>query len=176
MARKKGGFNRRYLKGVINAVDAPGALGSKAVSTTDFPDTVSEKTWISSIVASWSLANMTPAANAGPFLVGVAHTDYSNPEIEEFLESVGSWDEGDLVQSRETSRRLIRQVGTIGMPDDASDIVELNDGKPIRTKCGFYLQSGQTLQLFVYNLGGSSISGTTSPQFHARGHVNLWPK
>ncbi len=176
MANKRGGRRRRrYLRGKINVEEAVGAIGTKAVNLQIFPDVVFEKTWISSISAAWTLSNLTPLGDAGPLLIGIAHSDYSAAEVEEYLENVDSWNEGNKVQ-QEIAKRLIRVIGIFETPDDAPDSVTLNDGVKIHTKCGWSLATGQTLNLFIYNFGGNSISATSSPNIAGRGHANLWPQ
>ncbi len=179
MARKRRAARRkfrRYIRGVVNVEDTLGTLGSKALNLEIFPDSVTERCWLSSIDAAWTLSNFTKVADAGPLLIGVAHSDYSNTEIEAFLESVGTWDQGDLVQSREIGKRFIRQIGIFETPNAVTDSVRLNDGKKIHTKCGWYLNTGQTLNLFTYNLGGVSLSGASAPNVAGRGVAHLWPQ
>ncbi len=52
----------------------------------------------------------------------------------------------------------------------------MNDGKKIHTKCGWYLATGQTLRLWIYNLGAQSLSGTGNNTVHGRGVAHLWPR
>lgn len=167
--------NRRYIRGVVNAEEAFGAMAAKAANSTPFPEAVTEQARISSIVAQYSLENFTPTSGAGPIMVGVMHSDYTTTELEEFIENVSSWEEGNLVQSKEIGRRLIRIVGTFPTPASALVASVLNDGKPIKTKLNWPLSSGQTLRLWVYNLGTASVA-TTTPIAQCRGHCNLWPQ
>lgn len=127
---------------------------------------------MSSIVASWTLSNFTPVVNSGPLAVGYCHSDYSTPELEQYLENVDSWNEGNLVQ-QEIGRRKIRLVGIFEAPTAATESTVLNDGKPIKTKLNWLLSAGQTVNLFTYNLGSGSVS-TTIPKVAVRGHANLW--
>ncbi len=164
---------RKYLKGVINVENDFAGLGAKAVNSTDFPDVVIEKTWCSSIVASWTMANWTPTANAGPILFGVAHSDYTNAEIEEFIENVDSWNEGNLVQ-QEIAKRKIRIIGHFSAPESAAHDSVFEHGRKVRTKIGWMLETATTLQLWMYNTGTNSVA-TTTPTIDGRGHANLWP-
>jgi len=176
MAKRKGkGKFRAYQRGIVNVEQAFGALGPKVLAGQDFPEVVVEKTWCSSIDVAWTLSNVTPVADAGPILVGVAHNDYTNAEVEEFLENVNSWDRSDLVQSREIGKRFVRQIGIFEMPDSVTDSVRLNDGRKIHTKIGWMLQSGQTLKMFSYNLGAVGMSGASAPNVAGRGVAHLWP-
>ncbi len=177
MARKSGKKRPmgRYIRGNVDEEVNLSGLAAKDVVGAVFDETVNERTFCSSIDATYSMANFTPIANAGPVIVGVAHSDYSDAEIEEWIESTGQWNEGDLVASREISRRLIRQVGTFQSPDAATDVVVLNDGKEIHTKLGWILNQGQTLRLWAFNSGAAAIA-TTTPNVGVNGHVNLWPR
>ncbi len=167
---------RRYLKGIVNLEMNFLAIAAKAANIELFGDTVVEKTWVSSLVCDWTLSNMTlPVAGAGPVLVGVAHSDYSVAEIEEFIENLNSWNEGDLVQ-QEIAKRKIRIVGSFDFPDSAQHSTRLANGAKIRTKLGWSLSTGQTIQAWVYNPGTQSFSGSTTAIVGLRGHANLWPQ
>ncbi len=165
----------RYLRGNVDEELALTALAAKDVVGAVFDEVVNERTRVTSIEATWSLANFTPIANAGPVIVGVAHGDYTDAEIEEWIEQSGQWNEGNLVSSREVAKRLIRQIGAFETPDDAADISVLNDGKSIKTKLNWILLQGQTLRIWAFNSGSAAIA-TTVPQVGANGHVNLFPQ
>jgi len=136
-------------------------------------DTLTEKAWLSSVKATWSLQNATPGAGIGPILVGVAHSDYTLTEIEEWIENLQSWEEGDKRQ-QEVARRKIRRVGILGTGANLADMITLNDGKPVHTKCGWQLATGQTVALWYYNAGTAAFA-TTTPTVATEGHANLWP-
>ncbi len=165
---------KRYLRGSMDESMLLGTLAAKDVISQAVGDTVKERTYLSSVVARWSITSFTKSTGDGPILVGVAHSDYSAAEIEEWLENSGSWDEGDLVQ-QEIAKRKIRQVGFFENPIDEADSVVLNYGKAINTKCGWILNTGQTVQIWAYNAGGSPLA-TTDPIVQAFGHGNLWPR
>ncbi len=148
-------------------------MAAKAINSTDMPDVVIEKTWCSSIVAAWTLANWTPTANAGPIMFGVAHSDYTNAEMEEFIENVNSWNEGDLVQ-QEIAKRKIRIIGTFLAPESAAHDEAFERGRKVKTKINWMIETGATLQVWVYNTGTMSVA-TTTPTIDGRGHANLWP-
>ncbi len=178
MARKRKGGRRRmgrYLKGNVDEEVALTVLSSKDVVSSIFDEVVFDRTFVSSIVASYALANWTPIANAGPIIFGVAHSDYNDAEIEEWLELTGQWNEGNLVSSREVGKRLIRQVGSFGSPDAATDVQRFNDGRPMKTKLNWILLEGQTLRLWAYNAGSAAVA-TTAPSLTANGHANLFPR
>ncbi len=178
MAKKRGRRKfGRYLRGNVDEELALTALASKDVVGAVFDEVVNERTYVSSIKASWSMANFTPIANAGPIVFGVSHSDYTDAEIEEWIESTGQWNEGDLVASREIGKRLIRKIGAFQTQPGgaAADTIVINDGRPITTKLGWILLQGQTLRLWAFNSGSAAVA-TTVPTVVANGHVNLWPR
>ncbi len=149
-------------------------LAANTLVGASFDEVVEERTFISSIVATYSLRELTAAAGVGPFLVVIAHGDYTDAEIEAVIETTGSWDEGDLVQQEVASRR-IRKIGIFESPIGSTAFIALNDGKPIRTKLGWILNQGITLKLCAYNMGSAPVA-TTVPIIDMQGHANLWPR
>ncbi len=174
-ARRRRRF-RRYLRGTIDENLSLGTLAGKTVVGDDFDEVVNERTFVSSIDAVWAIAEYTAAAADGPILVGIAHSDYTDAEIEAWIESSQSWNEGDMV-AQEVAKRKIRRVGMFRAPVGATagDIQVLNEGKPIHTKCNWILNQGQTLKQWAYNVGTSALA-TTVPIVSAQGHANLWPR
>ncbi len=175
-ARKGRGRFRRYLRGNVNEELSMATLGARTVVGTTFDSTVNERTFVSSIVARWALRSFTAAVSDGPILCGVAHGDYSDAEIQAWIDNTGSWDEGDKL-AEEVGRRKIRRVGIFPLnPADAGEGAEvLNDGKPIKIKLGWILNQGKTLKIWAYNTGTSALA-TSIPVLKAEGHVNLWPQ
>lgn len=176
--RRKGGRRGmgRYIKGTIQQELDLGTLASRTLVGVANANTVTEKAWVSSMKATWTIDDFTSNAGDGPIAVGVAHSDYSDAEIEAWIENSGGWSEGNLVQDREVGRRLIRQVGVITMPSgSAASSYSLNDGRPVKTKLGWMLITGQTLRFWAYNLGESALD-TTDADLQVFGHANLWPR
>ncbi len=163
----------RYIRGNIAENLALGTLGAN-VLISGVTDTVNERTLISSVVATYSLAGLTPGENIGPVLVGLAHSDYTDAEIEAWVENQTGWDEGDLV-SREIANRKIRRIGLFDEPATANLSVALNEGRTIKTKLNWIVNQGQGLSLWAYNTGTAAIA-TTDPNVHMQGHANLWPR
>ncbi len=164
----------RYIRGSVDEDLPGGTLAGKTVVGAGFDEAVQERTLISSLVATYSMNDYTPIASVGPVMVGVAHGDYSDAEIEEWIETTGSWDEGDLVQ-QEVASRKIRKIGVFEEPAAATQNAVLNDGKPIKTKLNWILNQGITLKLWIYNMGTGAFA-TTDPRIRAEGHANLFPK
>lgn len=164
MARKGRRPYRKYLKGNVNE-DQSVVLASKALGESQFDETVNERTLVSSLVVNCGISGWTYAAGEGPVLLGISHSDYSSAEIEEVIENLGSWNEGDLV-SQEIGRRKVRLLGSL------ADNGQLNDGKPMKVKLNWVLLQGQTLNFWVYNTGSGAIGEGTA---FLDGHANLWP-
>ncbi len=166
---------RKYLKGILNEDVALGTLAGASLLAQISGDVVSESTWLSSVKATWSVSDLNRDAGDDPLLVGVAHSDYTAAEIEGFIENSGSWDEGALIE-QEIAKRKIRIVGTlIGTGNVSLPIGDvLNDGKPIHTKCGWIMTTGNGVDIWVYNQGSGTLN--TGAVVHVNGHVNLWPR
>ncbi len=166
----------RYLRGNIDEQLSLGTLAAQAAVLAAFDETVNERTLVSSLVASWSMNNFTQGDGIGLIYFGVAHSDYTAAEIEEWIETVGSWNEGDVVETREVGKRLIRQIGIFeAVPGGGIGTVALREGAPVKTKLNWILNQGQTIDMWAYNTGGNPV-GTTVPVMRAQGHANLWPR
>ncbi len=165
---------RRYLKGVIQNRFTLGTLAATTLLGDDISDSVTERAWLSSVTATWSMDQFTEGAGDGPILVGIAHSDYTDAEIEAWVEQTSSWEEADQV-AQEVAKRKCRRVGTFGQTGPSLSGTVLNNGRPITTKCGWMLSSGQSIRIWAYNQGSSALA-TTSPAVVTAGHANLWPR
>ncbi len=130
-------------------------LGTQANATViknDNADASDIKTFAISLHGTWTKRNGT--IGEGPLMVGVAHSDYSAAEIEEWIEASNSWDQGDLV-AQEVAKRKIRRVGAF-----SGDTVEetLNDGRVIKTPLKWLLNAGDTISVWVYSRVGSTLT------------------
>ncbi len=135
---------------------------------------MNERTLVSSTIATYPLQNFTAIATAEPITIGVAHSDYSDAEIEEVIENAGSWDPGNKIAQGQ-AKRLVRTIGTFDTPQSVEDFVALNDGRTIKTKLNWMLNTGDGLQYWAYNAGAAAV-GTTVPVIRMQGHANLWLK
>ncbi len=96
------------------------------------------------------------AAGEGPLVFGICHADYSDPEIEEWIESTtGSYNPANL-QEQEVNRRKIRRIGMFPLATGSQD---WNDGRAQRIKLNWQLHSGNSgLQLWAYNTGTGALT------------------
>lgn len=164
---------RPYLKGIISFTMALGTLATKVVLSANVVDVLTEKAYVTSCKATYTLQQFVTGANVGPILCGVAHSDYTATEIEEWIENQGSWEQGDL-RTQEIAKRKIRIIGVFKNPTGTNLTSVLQEGKMITTKLGWQLMTGQTLKFWVRNQGQADLPAG-DPDFQIEGHANLWP-
>ncbi len=106
-----------------------------------------------SIKGLWAIRDLT--VGQGPIMIGVAHSDYSNVEIEEYLENEAQLTRGDMIATREIAKRLVRRIGHFsgGAAEET-----LNDGKPIKTRLNWPMAEGITLKIWAYNQSGAILA------------------
>ncbi len=177
-AKRKGSGRKRsmgaYLKGSIDESIDLGTLAANTLVAGDNSQVTTERTLVSSIKCTWAIDGMV--AGQGPIVFGVAHSDYTDAEIEAVIENTGSWNAGDKVQSREIAKRLVRQIGIIvGVANSGTVDSRWNQGRPMKTKLNWVLNTGQTIQYWAYNASDAALS-TAVPDLLVNGHANLWLK
>ncbi len=166
----------KYIRGNVDEEVVLSTLVARTLISEIFDETVNERTRVSSVEATYSLKDIVAAVDDGLITVGLAHSDYTDAEIEAVIENTGSWNEGDKVQ-QEVAKRLVRVVGTFPITQAATEgaqVYVLNDGKPIKTKLNWIMLQGQSLRLFAYNGGSSALTGSAS--VFSYGHANLFPQ
>ncbi len=146
-----------------------GALASNDLVSTAFATLLDQEVYAISMDVIATKSSLG-ALGEGPLIIGVAHSDYTAAEIEEWLEASASWAKGNKI-AQEQARRKCRQIGIFGSVDE-TDI--LNDGKPLRVKLGFPIESGSGLQLWVFNDSGSTM--TTGTTIELAGKAFLAPR
>ncbi len=172
--RRKGRNMGQYVKGNVDENLAIATLAARTLTSINFDEVMIEKGIITSLVASWSMRDFTAGADDGPILVGLAHGDYTDAEIEAVIENSLSWDVGDKIQ-QEIARRLVRIVGTFRGGPEASAPVVLNEGRLIKTKLNWTFITGATLKVWAYNLGASGLASSV-PDIFVQGHANIFLK
>ncbi len=172
-SQRRANFSK-YISGAIDNRLTMSALAANTLVGANITQVTIDTCRISSIRCTYSLSNFTPAQNIGPITVGVAHSDYTDAEVEGWLESAGSWDRGNTT-AREVRSRMCRILGTFRVEPGSTNatVHVLNHGRPIKTKLNWLLTEGQTVKFWAFN-GGSSAVTTSVPNFEALGDANLW--
>ncbi len=160
----------RLIKGTLEINQTLGTLAA-AVGVLEATDTVSDRSYLLSVEATYALEGLTQAE--GPIKLYWAHSDYTLAEVEAYIESTTAWSDADEI-SKEISRRKIRQVGVFSMPAVTGAVPALNNGLPLKTKIGFVINEGQGLNLVAYNDGGSQL--TTGAVVRVDGHCWIKPQ
>jgi len=106
---------------------------------------------LASVNATWAINGLT--VTEGPILVGIAHGDYTDAEIEEAIEASASILKADKIAA-EQANRLVRIVGVLGLTGNA----EIGDGMVIKTKLNWAIPEGVVLKFFAYNQNASPLS------------------
>ncbi len=162
----------RYVRGNVDEDLPLLTLAAKTLLGVSFDESVREQARITSMIAAWTLTDWTAGAGDGPIIVGVAHSDYTDAEIEAVLEATGSWDIGDKV-AQEVASRLVRIVGTFrSAPAGTFEQVTLNQGRPIKTKLNWKFATGNSLKVFAYNAGIAALA--TGSIVNVNGHANIF--
>ncbi len=157
----------RLLKGNVEEALVLGTLAAATLIGANYDETVNERSIVLSHESTWSCQELT--ADEGPVVVGIAHSDYTDAEIEETIENTGSWNEGNLVD-QEIAKRKIRTVGVFqGKGEDEA----LNDGLPVKTSLKWVLLQGQTLKMWAYNRTSATL--TTGAIVIIQGHCWIKP-
>ncbi len=164
---------RQYLRGSIDHRLDLGTLAANTLVGSLLQDTLDEPAYVSSVKAAYTMDQWTEGTDKGPILCGWAHGDYTDAEIEQFIENSGSWTSGDKVQ-QEIAKRQIKQVGIFQNQTGVNEWSTIRDGATFTTKLGWKLIGGQTLRFWCYNMGLGAVA-TTDPNVRAQGHANLWP-
>ncbi len=118
---------------------------------------VDAPTWLSKVRANWNISDLTQGD--GPIVVGLAHSDYTAAEIEEWYEAQAAWSTNDKIAQEQAGRKC-RQVGTLmnqGTSSASQGDAVLNDGKPVTTKCGWRMNDGEGLVFWAYNDGDAVL-------------------
>lgn len=173
-SQRRANFSKFISGSIDHRLQIGSSLAANTLIGSNLTQVVVDTCRISSIKTSWSLNNFTPTANAGPVLVGIAHSDYTDAEVEQWLETTGSWDRGNT-SAREQRSRMVRMIGKFPIgPDGAStDARVLNGGRPIKTKLNWLLTEGQTIKVWAFNAGSVALA-TTNANLEVQGDANLW--
>ncbi len=158
--------NLRYTR--MRAVDdmVYNGLAANGVLSEALGDIPTGDGRITSVDGIWTIED--PATGEGPLLFGVCYADYTNGEIKECLESANAG-LADRV-ARERANRLVREIGVF---PDQGELIQYNNGLPVKVRLNWPVTAGLTpLKMWIYNMGNGGITG--SPLLHFIGKLNLF--
>lgn len=138
-------------------------LATKDLLSDTLSNAVDEKCRWMSIEAAYSLVNLT--TGDGPIMFGVAHPDYSDPEIEEAIEAFGAVTLADKI-ANERANRLVRVIGVLTEQETA-----FRGGNLVKTRLNWMLATGQQPKVWAYNQGAALLS--TGSEVTVQGWINL---
>ncbi len=151
MARKRSKSN----KARVNGSQTVGALADDDVASSAMGTNVDGDIYITGVKLMWSMQAQT--VGQGPKIVGIAHPDLSEAEIEECLEASTSFSVNDRI-AREQASRPVSVVGSF--PAIAVDEV-LNQGEPIWTRLGYHIAEGdKPFTIWCFNKSGSTMNAS----------------
>ncbi len=169
MANKNRRRSRNFVALPFNGSLTIGALSNQAVALDDLlGGNLTEDFYCISGDVQGAVIGMT-AGEGDPSQLGFAHGDYSAAEVAEKL-NVIFLGPGNKIQ-QEQSRRLVRPTGVLqgnGLNTQVSmELVGRGGSRTVRTKIKFTIQSGKTLNLFLFNNSGAVY--TTGATFRYSG-------
>ncbi len=166
--RRRRKFNLRKVR--VAGFTNIGALAALDVISDPITNASTNPYRLVSIDIAWGLANLGATTDDGQEF-GIAHSDYTDAEIEECLEAQASIDVSDKV-AQERANRLVRTIGQIVGNAGTGAGMNFNEGRPFKTKLNWYMGIGDLLQLWVRN--GSDTVYTTGARLTGVG--NIWIK
>ncbi len=111
----------------------------------------------------------------GPLQFGLAKSDYSDSEIEAWVENPSGFTRANLIQ-QEISNRVIKLVGAFTYPAVAAAAKvtsnPVNNNLPIHTRMNWRILEGQSLSLWVYNAGNDDVVATSGQDVNVYGKLN----
>ncbi len=162
---QKRNIKGKWLKPRLNQEIAIGALAADTLVSEGGGTAVDSSVLVTSIDVMIGIHNHT--AGEGPLVIGVAHSDYSDAEIEAWLENLSSWSSEDKI-AEEQARRLCRSLGMIG---GAQVSERLWDGRQRKFKLNWRLGEGQALNFWCFNSDSNNL--TTGTVVNIDGHANV---
>ncbi len=165
MAKKPKGRRQQIRKANLDDELALSTLASNTLLGGDLVDVMTEKGFILSTEAVYSLQNVTPGE--GPISIGWSHSDFTDAEVEAYLEATAGFTSSDKIAQEIQSRG--RYIKTVGKFNCAVTDETLNDGMPVKTAIKIALETGQTLKFWAYNHHSSAL--TTGAKINSFGHI-----
>ncbi len=159
-AHKRSRNSKNFVAIPVEGNLALSTLGSQAVLSANLIEgTLTEDIFVISSDLSASITGLS-AGEGSPHELGIAHSDYTDVEIKENLDVVllGPGSKIEL----ERTRRLVRKVGVantfVNSGQTILEFIEKNGSRIIRTKWKFTVQNGKTLDIWVQNRSGATLT------------------
>ncbi len=166
--RKRRRFNLRRVR--VNILVAAGALATLDVVGATITQSAGNAYRLMSVDFAYSMVDIGATQDDGQ-VFGLAHSDYTDAEIEECLEATTAIDPGDKI-AQERANRLVREIGQMqGAPGTGAG-KSFNNGMPLKTKLNWHMATGDTLRLWIRNSSGTVW--TTGASVSVSG--NVWLK
>ncbi len=144
--KKRRRYNPNFRAVPIQSSVALGTLGAGVLIGADLLAASDSDFYAISIDLSWSINGLT--AGEGPIEVGLAHGDYTDAEVEAYIEESAQLTRGNLI-AKEVMSRKVRTVGTFA-PGATTEAV-LQNGMKVRTKLGWQVTTGETIRVWARN-------------------------
>lgn len=156
--QRRGRNNKNFVAIPFEVTLALGTLADGTVIVvdslaTDFDDDI----YLISLDLTAQLDNQ--ASGEGPIHVGVAHSDFTNTEILEYLDVDPTQRDDKIAQERVKRGLLIKKVGQFPIGAVGAQQMVLNAGVPIRKKLRMLITEGFQLQLYAINRGTGATTG-----------------
>ncbi len=158
MAKKRGRRRGRYVLVAQGDAEIAGSTLAAVTALTGAMQAVADRPiFLISVDAAWTWKDIT--LGDGPLTVGYAHSDYTVTEIKEYIEGNTGFTRASMTE-REIQTRKIRIAGVLN-PDAGGGVdASLRGGDIVRTKLGFSIPAGETLNAFIYNKGTALTTGS----------------
>ncbi len=143
-------------------------------------DTADDNFIATSVDLTWTgqIEQAAEPDNVGPLLFGLAKSDYSDAEIEAWVENASGFTRANLIQ-QEISKRHIKHVGTFTFPslapsETAGKVTAqlVNDGMPVHTRLNWRILEGTSISLWVYNAGNTAVVTASNQDLVCTGKIN----
>ncbi len=144
-----------------------GTLANNATLTadllaSDFDDDI----YMISVDCAFGLEGQT--AGEGPIHVGIAHSDYTDAEIQEYLDVDPTERHDKIAQERVKRGAQIRKFGRFGIGTEGGPNTVLANGTLQRKPLKFVVNEGKTLSVYATNRG---VGNTTGREVKASGTI-----
>jgi len=164
-AKRRARVKRDWFRIPVDVVEALSTLADSAGLLQSLTTAALEHdARVTSVELTYAITGLT--AGESPIEVFLCASDYTQTEVEEYIELAGLLGPGNKVE-KEVSSRFVRLIGAFN--GEGTDDV-LNDGRPMKTRLNWLVPDGRTINLESYNHSGAQL--TTGAVVRVMGHIN----